>query len=175
MIPTELALSIVSSKEGVPYPTFLEVIFLQIAFEIILEAGLRLPKTIGQAISIVGALVVGEAAVNAKLISPAVVVIVALTVIASYTIPSQDLANAIRLWRIILIFLGSIIGLFGIGIGVILLLFELSSIVTYGVPYLSPFAANEGKNLDDSIIRIPLPFIKKRLANLGTPNERRQK
>lgn len=175
MIPTELALSIVSSKEGVPYPTFLEVIFLQVAFEIILEAGLRLPKNIGQTISIVGALVVGEAAVNAKLISPAVVVIVALTVISSFTVPAQDLSNAIRLWRFILIFSSSIIGLFGIGIGALLLLFDLASIETYGVPYLSPFAANEGKNLDDSIIRMPLPFIKNRLWNLGTPNKRRQR
>jgi spore germination protein KA len=175
MIPTELALSIVSSKEGVPYPTFLEVIFLQVAFEIIIEAGLRLPKTIGQTISIVGALVVGEAAVNAKLISPAVVVIVALTVISSFTIPAQDLGNAIRLWRFILIISSSMIGLFGMCIGALLLLFDLASIETFGVPYLSPFAANEGNNLDDSIIRLPLPFIKKRLASLKTQNERRQK
>lgn len=175
MIPTELALSIVSSKEGVPYPTFLEVIFLQVAFEIIIEAGLRLPKTIGQTISIVGALVVGEAAVNAKLISPAVVVIVALTVISSFTIPTQDLGNAIRLWRFILILAGSMIGLFGICVGAILLLFDLASIETFGVAYLSPFTANEGGNLEDSIIRVPLPFIKKRLASLKTPNERRQK
>ncbi len=175
MIPTELALSIVSSREGVPFPTFLEVILLQIAFEIILEAGLRLPRSIGQTISIVGALVVGEAAVNARLISPAVVVIVALTVISGLAIPTQDFSNALRLWRFILILFSSIIGLFGIGVGALLLLFDLASIETFGVPYLSPFTANEGQNMDDSIIRMPLPFIKKRPAYMKSPNERRQK
>jgi spore germination protein KA len=175
MIPTELALSIAGSREGVPFPTFLEMILLQIAFEIILEAGLRLPKNIGQTISIVGALVVGEAAVNAKLISPAVVVIVALTVISGFAIPAQDLVNALRLWRFILLIFSSMIGLFGIGVGALLLLFDLSSIESFGVPYLTPFATNEGKNLNDSIIRIPLPFIKKRPAYLNSPNERRQK
>jgi len=175
MIPTELALSIVSSKEGVPFPTFFEVILLQIAFEIILEAGLRMPRNIGQAMSIVGALVVGEAAVNARLISPAVVVIVALSVISGLSIPSSDLSNALRLWRFALILFSSMIGLFGIGVGALMLLFDLSSIETFGVPYLSPFAANEKKNLNDSIIRVPLPFIRKRPAYVKSPNERRQK
>ncbi|NLT13710.1 MAG: spore germination protein [Clostridiales bacterium] len=175
MIPTELALSIVSSREGVPFPTFLEVILLQIAFEIILEAGLRLPRSIGQTISIVGALVVGEAAVNARLISPAVVVIVALTVISGLAIPTQDFANAVRLWRFILILFSSFIGLFGIGVGALLLLFDLCSIETFGVPYIAPFATNEGQNMDDSIIRMPLSFIKKRPAYMNSPNERRQK
>jgi spore germination protein KA len=175
MIPTELALSIESSREGVPFPTFLEVILLQIAFEIILEAGLRLPKNIGQTVSIVGALVVGEAAVNAKLISPAVVVIVALSVISGLAIPSMDLSNAIRLWRFVLLLFSSMIGLFGIGVGSLLLLFDLCSIETFGVPYVSPFATNEGQNMDDSIIRMPLSFIKKRPAYMNSPNERRQK
>jgi spore germination protein KA len=98
-----LALSIVSSKEGVPFPTFFEVILLQIAFEIILEAGLRMPRNVGQAMSIVGALVVGEAAVNARLISPAVVVIVALAVISGLSIPSSD-CQRLRLWRLPLFF-----------------------------------------------------------------------
>jgi spore germination protein KA len=175
MIPTELALSIAGSREGVPFPTFLEVILLQIAFEIILEAGLRLPKNIGQTISIVGALVVGEAAVNAKLISPAVVVLVALSVISGFAIPTADLANAIRMWRFIFLIFSSAIGLFGIGVGALLLLYDLASIETFGVPYLTPFATNEGRNMNDSIIRIPLPFIKKRPAYMKSPNERRQK
>ncbi len=175
MIPTELAISIVGSKEGVPYPSFLEVIFLQIAFELLLEAGLRLPKSIGQAISVVGALVVGEAVVNAKLMSPAVVVVIALTVISGFTLPNQDLSNAIRLWRLMFIVFSSMIGLFGIGIGALLLLYELSSIETFGVPYLSPFVSNEGQNLGDSLIRVPLPFIKKRPAYLNTLNKKRQK
>jgi spore germination protein KA len=132
-------------------------------------------KISDRTISIVGALVVGEAAVNAKLISPAVVVIVALSVISGLAIPSMDLSNATRLWRFVLLLFSSIIGLFGIGVGALLLLFDLCSIETFGVPYVSPFATNEGQDMDDSIIRMPLPFIKKRPAYMNSPNERRQK
>lgn len=175
MIPSELAQAIAASKEGVPYPSFIEVFLMLIAFEILLEAGLRLPKTIGQAVSIVGALVVGEAAVNAKLISPAVVVVIAITAISSFTMPNQDFSNALRLWRFVMAITGSMIGIFGISIGAVFLIYHLASIETFGVPYLSPYVASEGKDLGDSIIRIPLKFLKKRPLSLRTPNERRQK
>ena len=175
MLPTELAVSIESSKEGVPFPTFIEVIFMLIAFEVLLEAGLRLPKSIGQAVSIVGALVVGEAAVNAKLISPAVVIIIAATAISSFAMPNQDFSNALRLWRFIIVIFSSIIGLFGLSIGTLLLLFHFAKMETFGVPYLAPYVAQEGKQMEDSLIRLPLRFFKKRPFYLKTTNERRQK
>ncbi|WP_010249076.1 spore germination protein [Acetivibrio cellulolyticus] len=175
MIPSELAQTIASSKEGVPYPSFIEVFLMLIAFEILLEAGLRLPKTIGQAVSIVGALVVGEAAVNAKLISPAVVVVIAITAISSFTMPNQDFSNALRLWRFVMAITSSMMGIFGISIGAVFLIYHLASIETFGVPYLSPYVASEGRDLGDSIIRIPLRLLKKRPYILRIPNERRQK
>lgn len=175
MIPSELAQAIAASKEGVPYPSFIEVFLMLVAFEILLEAGLRLPKTIGQAVSIVGALVVGEAAVNAKLISPSVVVVIAITAISSFTMPNQDFSNALRLWRFIMAIASSMMGIFGLSMGAIFLIYELASIETFGVPYLSPYVASEGRDLGDSIIRIPLRFLKKRPFSLRTPNERRQK
>lgn len=175
MIPSELAQTIAASKEGVPYPSFIEIFLMLIAFEILLEAGLRLPKTIGQAVSIVGALVVGEAAVNAKLISPAVVVIIAITAISSFTMPNQDFSNALRLWRFVMAIASSAMGIFGISIGAVFLLYHLASLETFGVPYLSPYVANEGRDLGDSIIRIPLRFLKKRPSSVRPPNERRQK
>lgn len=175
MIPSELAQAIAASKEGVPYPSFIEVFLMLIAFEILLEAGLRLPKTIGQAVSIVGALVVGEAAVNAKLISPAVVVVIAITAISSFTMPNQDFSNALRLWRFVMAITSSMMGIFGISIGAVFLIYHLASIETFGVPYLSPYVASEGRDLGDSIIRIPLSLFKKRPYSLRTPNERRQK
>jgi spore germination protein KA len=109
MIPTELAVSIIESKEGVPFPTFLEVVLMLIAFEVLLEAGLRLPKAIGQAVSIVGALVVGEAAITAKMLSPGVVIVIAAAGITGFVIPIQDMSNAIRLCRLALVFF-SILG-----------------------------------------------------------------
>ena len=116
MIPTELALVITSSKQGVPFPSFVEVIFMLIAFEVLVEAGLRLPKTIGQAVSIVGAVVVGEAAVQARLVSPTVVVTIATTAIASFTMPNQDFSNALT--RRLFIVLSSMAGLFGLSLGI---------------------------------------------------------
>ena len=90
MLPTALALAITASKEGVPFLTFIEVLFMLLAFEVLVEAGLRLPKNIGQAVSVVGAVVVGQAAVDARLVSPAVVVIIAVTAISAFTMPNQD-------------------------------------------------------------------------------------
>ncbi len=175
MIPSELALSIASSKEGVPYPAFVEVLLMLIAFETLTESGLRLPKSIGQAVSIVGALVVGEAAVNAKFISPAVVVIIAITAISGFAMPNQDFANSLRTWRFIMVIFASILGIIGITFGAILLVFAMSKIETFGVPYLSPYAANDGKNLEDSIIRLPLKLLKFRPSYLKPSNKRRQK
>lgn len=175
MIPTELAQAISASKEGVPFPIFIEVLAMLVAFEILLEAGLRLPRNIGQTVSIVGALVVGEASVNAKLISPAVVVVIAATVISAFTIPNQDFSNSIRIWRFIMVLAGGAIGIFGLGMAALFLLYHLASIETFGVPYLSPFAGNEGHDFGDSFIRIRLSALKKRPFFLKTPNERRQK
>jgi len=154
MIPTELTISIIKSKEGVPINTFIEVILMLLAFEILMEAGARLPKTIGQTVSIVGGLIVGDAAINAKFVSPAVVVIVAISAVAGFVSPSQDLANSFRLCRFFLVIAASIAGLFGLTVGIIVIIYYLASIETFGLPYLIPFSSNEGKDLlKDTIIR----------------------
>ncbi len=173
MLPTELTFSIVAAKEGVPFPMFVEVIILLIAFELLVEAGLRLPKTIGQTVSIVGALVVGQAAVEAKLLSPATVIIVAITAIAGFTMPNQDFSNALRLWRFIFVILSSIIGMFGLTFGLIFLLYHWCRMETYGVPYLDPFVANEDEQLEDTLFRFPVSLLKKRPSGLNPINKNR--
>jgi len=176
MIPTDLALAIISSKQGVPFPTFVEVIIMLLAFEVLLEAGIRLPKSIGQAVSIVGALVVGQAAVEAKMVSPGVVIVVAITVISGFTMPNQDFANALRLWRFILTIFASISGLFGLTVGLVVLTIHLASMETFGVPYLSPYSANEDVDIaTDTIFRLPLWLMKKRPKNLKSVNRQKQK
>lgn len=175
MIPAKFASSIAAAREGVPFPTYLEVFLMVIAFEILQEAGLRLPKAIGSAISIVGTLIIGEAAVNARIISAPVIIVVALTGISSFVIPSQDLSAAMRLFRMLLIILSSIIGLFGIVIGFLLVLYHLCTLESFGVPYLSPYVANEGKDMKDSLLRLPLSWLKKRPEFLKTMNKKRQK
>ncbi len=173
MIPTELALAITASKEGVPFPSFVEIIFMLTAFEILIEAGLRLPKSIGQAVSIVGAVVVGQAAIDARLVSPAVVVVVSLTAISSFAMPNQDFSNALRLWRFIFVILSSTIGLFGLSIGGIILLNHLSSMEVYGVPYMSPFAGGENNHMQDSIFRLPFSKKNKSPVYLKTVKKKR--
>lgn len=175
MIPSELAMSIISSKEGVPFPTFIEVFILLISFEILLEAGLRMPKSIGQAVSIVGALVVGQSAVEAKMASPAIVIVVAVTVIAGFTMPNQDFSNSTRLWRFIITIFSTIAGLLGLSVALILLIIHLAGMESFGISYLAPFSANEGRNIaTDSLLRLPVWLMKKRPENLNTINKQRQ-
>lgn len=176
MIPTELAISIIKSKIGVPFPTFFEVFFMLIAFELLIESGIRLPQTIGQAISIVGAVVVGQAAVSAKLISPAVIVVVAVTGIAGFTMPNQDFSNGVRVWRFILVIFAAIGGMFGVAIGLLVMGYSMAKMESYGVPYLSPFVSSEGEELfKNTFIRIPLFLQKKRPIELKTTNKKRQR
>ena len=154
MIPTDLAISIIKSKEGVPFTTAIEVFGMLLAFEVLLEASLRLPKAIGATISIIGGLVIGEAAVSAKFISPAVVVIVAIAGIAGFVIPNQSLSNALRMCRFFLLFCGVFGGLVGISMGFTLLIYYLCTLESFGVPYMTPYASNNGSGMiEDTIVR----------------------
>jgi len=175
MIPTVLAISIIRSKAEVPFPTSTSIFFMLLAFEVLVEAGLRLPRTIGQTISIVGALVVGQAAVQAKIISPVVVIIIAITGMAGLTMPNQDFLNALRICRLLFTICGTIAGLYGLSLGILLLIYHLSTLESFGVPYFSPFTANEGREIvNDTLIRVPLYFMKKRPSSLKTTNKKRQ-
>lgn len=145
MIPTVLAISIIRSKEEVPFPTSTSIIFMLLAFEVLVEAGFRLPRTIGQTISIIGALVVGQAAVQAKIISPVVVIIIAFAGMAGFTMPNQDFSNALRIYRLAFVICATIAGIYGLSLGFLLLIHHLNKLETFGVPYLSPFVANEGR------------------------------
>lgn len=175
MLPAKFAVSIAAAREGVPFPSYLEVFLMIIAFEVLQEAGLRLPKAIGQTVSIIGTLVVGEAAVAANIVSAPVIIIVAITGIASFTIPNQDLSDATRINKIFMIILSSIAGLYGIAIGSLLILHHLCTLESFGVPYMSPFVANEGKDMKDTLLRLPVSWFKQRPEYLNPINKRRQK
>mgnify|MGYP002575939547 FL=1 len=176
MIPTRLALSIIAAKQDVPFRSVFEVIVLLLAFEILQEAGLRLPQSIGQTVSIIGGLVVGSAAVEAKIISPAVLIVVAIAGIAGYTMPSQEVAGALRIGRFLLALLASAAGLFGVVAGLSALVIHLAGIESFGVSYLTPFASNAGEQVEGhAVFRQPLPRVKQRPAALKTRNRRNQK
>lgn len=141
MIPDPLLLAIIDSKKQVPFATVIEVLGLLIAFELLQEAGISLPQSIGQTISIIGGLVVGSAAVEARLISPAALVVVAIAGICGYALPGKDFSDAMRLWRFLLAVCASIAGLFGVIAGAIALLIHLSGLESFGVAYLTPFSS----------------------------------
>lgn len=176
MIPTKLALSIIAAKRDVPFTTVFEVLLMLVAFEILQEAGLRLPPSIGQTVSIIGGLVVGTAAVEAKIVSPAVLIVVAAAGIAGYTMPSQEFAGGLRIWRFLLAVLASVTGLFGVVMGAAALILHLGRLESFGVAYLSPFASNEGEQVEGkTVLRQPLPSVKLRQAGLNTKNRRKQR
>ena len=141
MIPTQLLRAIIESKRDVPFPTILEVLGLLLAFEILQEAGLHLPQAIGTAVSIIGGLVVGSAAVDAKLISPAALIVTAAAGICGFALPERSLSEAIRLWRFLLTALAALAGLFGVTVGCILLLLHLAGLRSLGEAYLAPFSS----------------------------------
>ncbi|MGM0878959.1 MAG: spore germination protein [Bacillota bacterium] len=155
MMPTSLLLSFAASREPSPFPTVVEALMMEIVFEALREAGIRLPKNVGSAVSIVGALVIGEAAVTAGIISAPVVIIVASTGIASFAIPRYNLGIAYRLLRFPLLVFAGIFGLYGIVMGFLAILFHLVSLRSFGVPYLSPLAPLNVKEIKDTLWRAP--------------------
>lgn len=171
VLPTSLALSIAAGREATPFPALIEALLMTLTLEILQEAGLRLPKPIGQTIGIVGALVIGDAAVKASLVSPIMVIIIGLTAVSSYAIPAYDLAIAVRLARFPLMILGGTMGFFGIGIGLYAGLIHILSIRSFGVPYMSPIAPLRIRALlQDTIFRVPWWGMKRRPELIDTDN-----
>ena len=175
LLPVQMIVSIQQAKINVPFSSFVEVLGLLLSFEILIEAGLRLPKPVGQAMSIVGGLVVGQAAVSANIISPVVVIVVALTGIAGFTVPNSDLAIAVRISRFVLGILAGLAGFFGLMVGVIFILLHLCSLENFGVAYLAPFVDVKSMNLQDTIFRFPIHDFKYRPEGLAKKNPRKQK
>lgn len=156
VIPTPLIVSIMKARSGVPYPALVECLLMLFAYEILREAGVRMPRAVGQAISVVGALVLGQAAVEAGLVSTPMVIVVAITAISSFAIPLSDLNMAITFPRFIFLILGGTFGLLGLIIGIIILIFKLISIRSFGVPYMGPLAPVVGDELLDTFMRRPI-------------------
>ena len=133
MIPTPLMMAFISSKAGIPFPTFVEALIMEVAFEVLREASLRLPRAVGQSVSIVGALIIGEAAVQSGIVSTSMVIVVATTGIASFTIPAFSTAIALRMLRFPLMLLAAYVGVFGISLGIFIIIMHLCSLQSSGV------------------------------------------
>lgn len=174
MIPTNLVISLAAQRETVPFPTFVEALMMELTYEILREAGVRIPKNVGQAVSIVGTLVIGQAAVAAGFISSAMVIIVSITAISSFVIPEAGMSIAARIIRFFLIALAGFMGLYGILCGVFLVVLHLVSLRSFGVPYMSPLGPFRPADLKDSFFRFPWPFLRTRPQENRTQNLHRQ-
>lgn len=175
MLPTQLAIYVAATRDTVPFPAFVEAFIMAGTIELLREAGARLSGPIGTTIGIVGGLVIGQAAVEAGIVSPLMIIIVAVTTVSSFAIPSYGLATGFRFLRFFMMFAAAGLGLYGIMLGLILLLSHLVKLNSFGVPYLSPYV-NIGKSLKDlkdSIIILPIKNMKTRPLFTDSKDETR--
>ncbi len=171
LIPTTLLLTIANAREGTPFPVFIEALIMIFAFEVLREAGIRLPRPVGQAISIVGALIMGDAAVSAGLVGAPMVITIALTAVASFLVPTQT--DSATFLRLIMLVLSAMFGFYGILIGALFLYTHLITLTSFGIPFFEGFGINH--DLQDSVIRMPLWFMKKRPKDLIGKDKARHK
>ncbi|WP_339272323.1 spore germination protein [Paenibacillus sp. FSL W8-0426] len=174
MLPTTLLISLAAQREATPLPTLFEAIIMELTFEVIREAGVRMPRAIGPAISIVGALVLGQAAVQAGLVSAAMVIVVSFTAISNFVLPAINMAGSIRLLRFVLMLLAGSFGLYGVLAGLVPILVRLVALESFGVPYMMPLAPFNRSNMKDLFVRAPWWKMKKRPVMIGDVNPVRQ-
>jgi spore germination protein len=173
MIPSKLAFSIAASREGVPFPAVVEAFMMEITLELLREAGLRLPKPVGQTIGIVGGLVIGESAVQAGIVSPVMVIVVSVTAISSFAVPSYSAGIAFRMLRFLTMLTSSIFGLYGIILTYIMINVHLARLKSFGIPYTAPFSPNFKHDLKDLVIRAPLIMLSRRPQFMQTEDDNR--
>lgn len=174
ILPTPLLLSFWEARSGVPFPAVVEVVLMELAFELLREAGVRLPGTMGNTIGIVGGIIIGQAAVDANIVSPIVVIVVAFTALCSFAIPNEEFAFAFRLLKFLLIFLSAWLGLFGFLIGLFAILVHMAGLKSFDMPYLAPYVRAPIKGLEDekdALVRFPLRMLTKRPI-YANPKER---
>lgn len=175
MIPSKLAIAVAAGRSPVPFPPIIEALGMELSVEILREASVRLPGPIGPTIGIVGALVIGNAAVEAALVSPAMVIMVGLTTISSYANPSYNAAISVRLIRFPLMLLAAVFGLYGVMIGLLIMVLHLVQLRSFDVPYMAPYAPFSWKNLRDSLIRVPWNKMKQRPSIYSVQDKTRKK
>lgn len=173
MIPYSLAIKIAASRTGVPFSMIIEVLIMSFAFYVLLQASLQISRAIGATISIVGGLVLGQAAITAGIVSPATIVVVATAAICSMAVPNKEVNSALWLFQLLCTLLSSVFGLIGMVLTLTIVIFILAKLKPLGVPYLAPYATLKPLQLDDSIIKFPASLIKHRPLYLDPKNRRR--
>lgn len=168
LIPTDLIFAIAAGRKAIPFPVIFEILLMELSFELIREASLRIPSPMGSTIGIIGGLILGEAAVSANIVSPILIIIVALTGICSFAIPDYSLGFCLRIFRFMYIILAYIAGFLGMGLGIFLQLIFLNNIKSFGVSYFSPYIPAGNKNTTNTLFARPIWQIEKRSNFLNT-------
>ncbi|OKP91577.1 spore gernimation protein GerA [Paenibacillus helianthi] len=174
LIPTQLAITIIQTRQGVPFPSVIEVMILEVSIEILREAGIRLPKPIGPAMGIVGGLIIGDAAVAAGIVSPFLVIVVAVTAISSFSVPMYSTGITLRILRFAGMLFASVLGMFGTILFFLLIIIHLSKLKSFGVPYVTPFAPIRFSDWKDLYVRAPLSLMKRRPEMMKTQKKKRR-
>jgi hypothetical protein len=173
MLPTALALSITGARVGLPFPTFIEVFFMEFSLDVLQEAAIRLPKPMGQTISIVGGIVIGQAVIQAGIVSPVIVIIMALTGISSFIIPVYTFALSTRIIRIGFIFASLFLGMYGFMMLWLFLLIHMASLNDFGVYYLEDYSPPSFQNLKDTLFSFPQSYFTKRPLTMDVKDKTR--
>jgi spore germination protein len=174
LIPTELAISIIKTRQGVPFPSLIEVLILEVSIEILREAGIRLPKPIGPAMGIVGGLIIGDAAVQAGIVSPFLVIVVAVTAISSFSIPMYSTGITLRLLRFAGMLFAAVLGMYGTILFFLLICSHLTKLKSFGVPYLTPVSPFRLSDWKDLFLRAPMALMKRRPVMMKTKQDKRK-
>lgn len=174
LIPTELAITIIEARQRVPFPSLIEVLIMEVSIEILREAGVRLPRPIGSAMGIVGGLIIGEAAVQAGIVSPFLVIVVSVTAIASFSIPMYSAGITLRMLRFVGMFFAAVLGIFGTILFFLLICSHLTKLESFGVPYVTPFSPIRIGDWKDLFVRAPLTLMKRRPELLKTVRKQRR-
>lgn len=174
LIPTELAISIIKTRQGVPFPSLIEVLILEVSIEILREAGIRLPKPIGPAMGIVGGLIIGDAAVQAGIVSPFLVIVVAVTAISSFSIPMYSAGITLRLLRFAGMLFAAVLGMYGTILFFLMVCSHLAKLKSFGVPYLTPVTPFRMSDWKDLFLRAPLAMMKRRPEMMKTRQPKRK-
>jgi spore germination protein KA len=175
MLPTALLISLAAQREGVPFPAIIEALMMETALEILREASVRMPRAVGQAVSILGTLVIGTAAVEAGIISAAMVIVISITAISSFIFPAPNMSIAVRLIRFPMMVLAASFGLYGMIAGFIALVLHLCSLRSFGMPYTSPLAPFNASGQKDTIFRLPHWRLRTRPRLISQQNVTREK
>jgi hypothetical protein len=174
LLPYDLLISFSRARMAVPFPVVIEALIMEIIIQLVIEAGLRLPTQIGQTVGVVSGIILGQAAISAKLASPSVILIISVSVICTYALPSASMVLATRLLRLPMMLLAATFGLFGLSFGWIIMQTHLISLESMGVPYFAPLAPTRFADLKDAFFRTFLWRLNQRPVSIPMQDRKRQ-